>query len=236
MERRENVVKIEKNSLSDVVTKTIIRYINQGKYVPGEKLPSNEELAQMLNVGRSSVREALKELQTLGLVILKHGEGTYVSSFTPSKEGPTLLEKITEVRRMIEVYCVKIAAESCDSEVLEFIKDMYNGMVENINYETEFTYFDRKFHYGIAKSTNNSFIVNMYSSIETLFAELQFSIVYLKGSKEKAIRDHEAILKAILSKDSASAVEATNKHLDSVVEQILENYKQGKAENDQNNE
>lgn len=73
-------MKIARTNIADEVSNWLLECIRSGRYQSGEKLPSVEELAVQLNVGRSSVREALRQLQALGWVTLQQGKGTFVSA------------------------------------------------------------------------------------------------------------------------------------------------------------
>ncbi len=73
-------MKIARTNIADEVSNWLLEEIRSGRFQSGEKLPSVEELAAQLNVGRSSVREALRQLQALGWVTLQHGKGTFVSA------------------------------------------------------------------------------------------------------------------------------------------------------------
>lgn len=73
-------MKISRTNIADEVSNWLLEAIRSGRYQSGEKLPSVEELAAQLNVGRSSVREALRQLQALGWITLQHGKGTFVSA------------------------------------------------------------------------------------------------------------------------------------------------------------
>ena len=158
------MVRIEKGSLAQEVMQQIMNYINAGRFPSGSKLPSSDELAQMFGVGRSSVREALKELQTLGIVTLKHGDGTYVCNFSSQKElGP--MSYICEVRRMIEVYCADTGVERASEEDLRELGEWLHFMEKHFNDDKLFIYYDRRFHFKISEITRNPVIMSILKSM-----------------------------------------------------------------------
>jgi GntR family transcriptional regulator len=92
-------MKISRTNLSDEVSHWVMQAIETGQFKPGDRLPSVEQLASDLDVGRSSVREALRHLQALGLVSLQHGKGTFVSAQPKLQLGSSLNSFSETVRR-----------------------------------------------------------------------------------------------------------------------------------------
>ncbi|WP_134703834.1 FadR/GntR family transcriptional regulator [Ammoniphilus sp. YIM 78166] len=208
------MIKIQKGTLAQEVMQSIFSYIHQGHFPPGSKLPPNEELAKQFGVGRSSVREALKELQTLGVVTLKHGEGTYVCS--PSSEQSPM-EYVAEVRRMIEIYSVSVGIEKANEEDLQELADLYKQMKQHFDDDSRFIYYDRLFHYKLAEITRNPMITSILKSIEILFAQLQSSLIDLEGQKERALNEHKKILDAFLMRDGEKTLQAVYEHHDHIL-------------------
>lgn len=201
----------------------IFMNINKRTFLSNSKLPNNDELAVMFGVGRSSVREALKELQTLGIVTLKHGEGTYVCSFPSIENGP--MRYLAETRRMIEVYAAERAlAEATDAQ-LQALQEPFNLMETHYEDDVAYIYYDRKFHYQIAELTKNPMITSILSSIEVLFASMQSTIIGLKGQKRKAHNEHKAILDGLLQRDRTKTLQAINHHYDRMLDGWIEELK-----------
>jgi len=216
----ESLERITKDSVVDKVTKQIVHYINVGRYRTGSKLPTNDELASMFGVGRSSVRESLKELQTLGIVTLRHGDGTYLCDLSRTRRS-TLLEQVIEARRMIEVHTARTSALNPDEEFREQLKVYYEKMCSSRDNES-FIYYDRQYHYTLSCSSENILIAKYHTSIDLLFDEVQKSIVESKGSREVAIRDHDSILQSVLACEPEQAAYYTNLHIDHIALQVKE--------------
>lgn len=215
--------RIEKGSLAKDVMQKLIAYINQGMFPAGSKLPSNDELARMFGVGRSSVREALKELQTLGIVTLKHGEGTYVCNFSSIEEGP--MKFVAEVRRMIEVHSAEEAVKKATQEDLNTLKEWYHLMEKHFDDDPLFIYYDRQFHYKIAEISRNPMITSILKSIEILFAQLQYSVILLEGQKARALDEHRQILEAFMLRDRDQTIGGIHLHHDHILEGWIKVYK-----------
>src|SRR5690625_5640631 len=99
--------KIQKVKVYDQVANSLIEIIKSGQLQPGDKLESVEQLAKNYDVGRSAIREALSGLRTMGLVVMRQGEGTYVKEFHASKitllVNTAFLMKLEDVTELYEV-------------------------------------------------------------------------------------------------------------------------------------
>lgn len=212
----------ERHPVVRTVIRDLICMISEGKYGPGMRLPSNEQLAQDFGVGRTTMREALKELQALGIVNIRHGEGTFLSGF--SGNGPGLLEEIIDLRRMLETHVMIHAVKNRSEEQLNQLRMLFDEMKNTVLNPIRFTDYDREFHIMIAVASGNPLLPNIFRSISGLFAGLQQAIVFLPGSREKALEDHHEMLRALEMQDEAMALNAVHAHLDSIVEQVVEAF------------
>lgn len=213
-------MKIEKGSLAQEVMKKIVSHINRGIFPSGSKLPPNEELAKMFGTGRSSIREALKELQTLGIVNLKHGEGTYICTFPSDSLGP--MTYVAEVRRMIETYSVQEGIKYASPEDMQQLQELYEAMEIHFDDISLFIYYDRQFHYKIAEFTKNPVMISILKSLEILFVQLQSELITSEGQNGRALKEHKAILDAILQRDLDKSLREVNKHYDNLIKLIEE--------------
>jgi len=221
-------------SLSEKNTKIYEQVIDQikdmiinGTLKAGDKLPSERELVEQLQVSRTSIREALKALQIIGLVQCKQGGGNYISEnlenglfeplsimFMLKDSNP---EEIIEVRKVIEVQTAAIAAQKITDRELEdleiLIKAFKNSKDENDNVK-----IDKRFHYGIAKASKNFIIVNILNAISSLIdsfiKDARTKIIVDEGNMEVLANQHEDIYMALKNHNSKKAAEAMKKHLD----------------------
>lgn len=195
--------------------------INGGHFKPGDRLPNIEELSRQLGVGRSSLREGLKGLQQLGLITVRHGGGTFVTEFIP---GPhphySLLRDLAEVRRMVEVYASGLAAVRATDEQLARLAETLEQMQRSIHSALRFIHVDREFHMLVAQATQNPIIPNILASVEPMFEQMQEAIVFLPGSRQKALNWHHKILDALRARNPAAARRYMSLHLDSAVRQL----------------
>ena len=219
---------IDTDTRVERVTKLLINEINSKVYESGEKLPSIEQLSVMLGAGRSTVREAIKELQTLGVLVIKHGGGTYVCEYEDSSPNSSFYQQTLESRRCVETFCAKNAALKQNDTLIEGLRRLYDEMNEHIKRgDTDaFVECDRRFHYRITRFESNVLLIKYHTSLDLLFQNMQNRIVAIEGSPERAQEDHKRIIDAIASHNAEKAVEAVERHFASISNQLQSQEKQ----------
>ncbi len=218
----EEVKSYSTQTFTQNMIRDLIWKITQNEIKPGEQLPSNDELAKQYNVGRSTIREAIKQIESYGFVQSTHGRGTFILDFEKTDNGTNLLEEIIDLRRMIEVHSIKKTVKYITFTQLQELNNLLMEMENCIDNPQRFTDIDREFHVKITVFSKSPFLPKMFQNISGFFAGVQDSIVYLPGSPERAIVEHKCMIEALKNKDEEKAVEVINQHLDSVVTQIKE--------------
>ena len=151
------------------IVRKLQRMIEEDHLVSGDKIPSERELSDRLNVGRSSVREALRALELLGLIETRRGEGTFIHDFQEHKlvellgsffilEGKTK-EDLIEVKLLLEKDCIRIMAEY-NRKNPEAIKDLYNWA--KTNSFTDEAYFSK-----LATLTENRLMERIWKTVNS---------------------------------------------------------------------
>lgn len=228
-DRKGNLASIfepkERESSVNYVINNIKDSLLAQQIMPGEKLPSEMELAKLLSVSRGSIREAMKILAAFGIIEIKRGDGTYVTKDFEGKVifDPLLFsfilsqpafEELKELRLMLEKYIVRLAIRNqteqdiavlkeCNLELRSLKHAQENMSEEDLNALLE---CDLKFHYILAKIAKNRLIEKIY-----LFV-LEYFKPYIKESMKNQIyftftssSSHEKILAAMEKDDSALA-------------------------------
>ncbi|MTI65786.1 MAG: FadR family transcriptional regulator [Firmicutes bacterium] len=221
---------IKNKKVYEHVIEQIQNMIIDGVLKQGDRLPSERELASQLNVSRTSIREALRSLQIIGLIESRQGEGNFIKEnidetlFEPlsimfmfNKDKP---EDILDLRIAIEVQAAYLAAKRVteeDKKELENILKKLNKVEKEGNEKIRAKY-DKEFHYKIAKITGNYFIINLLNNISSL---MESFIIYAREKILKAIDDkslliyqHERIYNAIITNDSEKAASYMREHLE----------------------
>lgn len=112
------MVKLERKKLYEEIAEIITEKIKSGEYSQGDKLPSIQALSKEYGVGQASIREALNALRVIGLLEIKHGEGTFVKAIEVSTYTPEMalydkedIKDLLEVRKVLEIGSVRAAAK-----------------------------------------------------------------------------------------------------------------------------
>lgn len=228
---------IRKNYVSAEIVEQIMENIRQGEWRPGEKIPSENELKDMFGVSRNSVRTALHQLIALGILISRHGEGTFVSELSPGiymnslipalmLDNDGLLEML-EFRRVIEVESVKLAALRAtegDIEEMETMLEQMNSLTDE-QYDTHrFAIADSRFHEVLVRCARNSVLMKVYMIIKELLLSNQVEIQKLIGPA-LAFKFHPLILEAIKRKDPVAASKLMEEHIQVTIERTAERIK-----------
>lgn len=214
---------VKNTKVYEVIMEEIKDIVKKGELKSGEKLPSERELADKLEVSRTSVREALKALTMLGLIESKHGEGNFIkSNFENSLLEPLSIvflligsknEDIIELRRIIEPEAAGLAAKNITESELRDLKEIMKELNNSLDAEI-CAQLDKKFHYKIAQASGNHLISTIMFSISSLIEKYIDSSRIHNINKKVVKLQHEEIYKALESRDSKKAFEYVKKHLE----------------------
>ena len=193
---------IKSEKVYKIIMKQIKDIVKSGELKRGDKLPSERELALRLNVSRTSVREAIKALETLGLVESKHGGGNYIKNdfedilLEPLSIAFMLLgsnnSEILELRKVIEPEVASMAAKNITENE---IKELEN-IIEKLSKTTDSKIcasLDKEFHYVIAKASKNHLLSTIVFSVSSLIEEYIDESKMYEIDREKVINDHKII-------------------------------------------
>lgn len=217
------------------VSKDLMDHIAEGRYKPGDRLPSVVDLAAQYGVGRSTVREALSALKAKGLIDIRQGGGTYVLAEPTVEEEPfpkedwtaraESLRHIVEVRKVLETGCASLAAKHRTAEDLAAMRSNLKETANRLNDEEFCVQADILLHSQIAEATHNPALVEIMSSLSHLLQESMKDTRALwfyaeRESAERLLAEHSSIVDAIASGDETLAAAAMANHLNKV-EQVL---------------
>lgn len=216
---------------------TIAQKLQNKEYLPGERLPSERTLAELLSVSRATIREAVIALEILGYVEIQTGSGIYVTH-TPSihKDLATshqLQHDVTpyeflELRLLIEPDFAAMAASEATESDIETLKQLKKD-TEQIRSLREYYFFDKKFHHLIARLTKSSLANTITSSIwdkaEKSLIPANFNKHFVtRKSWEISLIEHNEIIDAIIEKDPKMAKNAMHSHLVRVMLRLRQDF------------
>ena len=221
--------------------------IRNGRYKPGEKLPTEPEVMAEQGVSRTVVREAISRLQAAGLVETRHGVGTFV--LPPAAQPPRPLGFSTavtirdvlamlEFRISLETEAAGLAAARRTDEQLECMRQALADFEEGVRRGESSVEADFRFHLQIALATHNKYFEDFYRHMgpstipRTRLDTSQFSPDPGPGYLYRTNREHEDILNAIERRDPQAARAAMRMHLSNSRERLKRASEQAEKEKD----
>jgi len=201
--------------------------ITDGRYLPGQKLPSERELADGFGVSRPTIRDAMIALEFQGLVEARQGSGVYVTTAAPVPEETTDLEvsalEWTEARRLFEGEACALSAAIASEEQLQTLERLVNEMAQKPTDEV-IERQEREFHVFLARATDNAAIVAGVEELWDLRQQSPQCAAMLRRARSTGgnfVGEHRQIVKALRERDSRAAREAMHSHLAQVIENLL---------------
>jgi GntR family transcriptional repressor for pyruvate dehydrogenase complex len=210
----------------EAVHRHLLGAISRGEFPAGSRLPSETELASMLDVSRPVIREAVSRLSVAGMVRAEQGRGTFVSErpvihrldFSPI-EGVEDLIEWQDFRIAVEQENAMLAAMRHGPKDLEKIKEIQVRLVELPPFGDRAINLDFDFHVAIAEATQNPILVNAQQSLGEHIRSWMSVMLQTKGRPQSSRqefrdREHQAIIDAIERRDPYAAAQAARRHLE----------------------
>ena len=226
-----------KKKAYQVVVDQIREYFLDGELQPGEKLPTERELAARFNVSRTSVREALRKLEIKGIIEIKQGSGSFIKtpechtlgddlSSTIIKTEKKLIYEMLELRQALEVECAFLASQRATSEDIERIGKALEMMVQVKNDVELGIQADLSFHINIVLASHNSIFLQLF---QTLSEHMQDTIRATRRQRlkdpertQETIDEHKEIYLAIAAGDANQAKQLMEKHIKQIRRELTE--------------
>lgn len=208
-------------SLSERTAEQISRLIVERRLTCEDKLPSEFELAEMLGVGRGSIREGVKLLVARNVLEIRRGKGTYIAPNPGEVPDPLgfiyypnqfqLAQDLAEIRLQMEPWVARMAAERAQEGDLKRLRETCSAVEQDILAEREHSRSDVAFHVAIAECTHNLVVPKLIPIIThaiTLFVSLTESRLRME-----TLVDHRELLDAICSRDGERAADTMTRHI-----------------------
>ncbi|MBZ4664853.1 MAG: regulatory protein GntR [Mahella sp.] len=222
---------IKSGSIVRAIIKRIEEALISKELKPGDPLPSENEMAKTFGVGKTSVREAIKMLEAMNVVEVKHGNGSFIKQKADVDNINSLIftllleqgsnKEIFELREMFEPAYTVMAMKKATPEDIENIRNAINRLENAVNQGTQQADDDLAFHYAILESTHNPFVIRIGSTILQLFkASLGTT---MKNMPEIAVRDHVRIFNAFCDKNEEELRQAMNDSFNAWKNSLMKN-------------
>ncbi len=207
---------LQQGSVVLLVIERIKQALINDELKPGDYLPSESELTRNLGVGKSSVREAIKMLQAMGILEVRRGQGTRILEH-PSEDAlnsmvfQMILAKgvtkdMLDLRKMFEPAYTVMALERATEEDIERIRKTVTDFEDAIARNEHNSSYDLAFHMAVLHATHNPLVIRIGETMMELFdASIETS---MRTLPEVALKDHKAIFNALLTRDEQAVREA----------------------------
>jgi GntR family transcriptional repressor for pyruvate dehydrogenase complex len=220
-----NVAPIRREPLAAEIARRLVDYLLSGGVEPGGRMPSERQLAEAFGVGRSAVREAIAALTLIGLIEVRHGDGTYLtrpeSPLLPQvvEWGLLLGEQRTidlvEARQLIEIDIAGLAARRRTDDDLDDLERILARMEQESRNGAKTAAFvdaDVEFHLRLAEAARNSALRDVLSSIQALL-RAWIGRVIAEGYRDISYAEHVPIFEAVRARDARAAEDAMDAHM-----------------------
>jgi GntR family transcriptional regulator, transcriptional repressor for pyruvate dehydrogenase complex len=224
----------ERKTFSRKVVENIRELISSGQLKPGDKLPSERELAEMMNVSRPTIREGFKILSAMGFLSIRQGNGVFVADESVRLDNLAAIlflqtdtfYELFEVRKMIETESAANAAKKGTSDFLQQIydstRDTYNKLVVKQQFVTKeerdkfLSESDQQFHLMVAEAAGNEVVVRVMTNLIDLLRESRMQSMKIPGRVEQSLHEHMLIAEALKDRNAKLARSRMFDHLTSV--------------------
>jgi GntR family transcriptional regulator, transcriptional repressor for pyruvate dehydrogenase complex len=211
---------LRRSPLVDLAVSQLREQVLSGQWSVGSRLPAETELAQRLEVGRSTIREAIRALVHAGLLETRQGSGTYVRSVTPGAEWEPRLRRaavleVYEVREALEVQAARLAASRRTGADIAAVRAFLTERELARDDDAGFVEADLAFHRSVVAAAHNPLLAEMFDSFASVLREALIAV-----RSDQRVRSagadaaHARLAAAIEAGDAAAAANATHDHLD----------------------
>ena len=229
----EPLAAVRREPLADVLARRIRTFISSGPFADGDRLPPILEMARQFSVGAATVREAVRKLEALGVVDVRHGSGVYVGAgrerlvLASPRLGVTssrrLLADVIEARIPLEVHAVVGATANATSEQIDALRWLVATASTGPVDDRAATDADRMFHRQLALASGNTILVQMLDALRDLFGDQGQGrdVRWEPLARDRDPRAHAAILEAVAQRNQSLATERMVAHLESVRQAVV---------------
>jgi GntR family transcriptional repressor for pyruvate dehydrogenase complex len=227
---------VRKTRVSQDIIEQIRDLVTSGRLKPGDRLPSERELSQAMSVSRSSVREAVRAMESLGLIQARAGEGTFVASPAGSRGSDPVIaslhqdwsaqHKLFEVRRVIEPDLAALAARRATAEQIERLRATLNEQEAEILRGGTGVKQDNLFHFLMAEATGNEALVRIVDSLMDLLLKTREESLQHDERRARSLKQHRAMLAAIEARDPRAAERLMREHIQDVEQLVFSKGKE----------
>jgi GntR family transcriptional regulator, transcriptional repressor for pyruvate dehydrogenase complex len=221
---------IRKSRVAEEVADRIRVLILDGTFPTGQALPAERALAEWFGVSRGSIRDAFRTLETIGLLVTRHGQGTFPQELDVNRliaplasvlsHHYELQDELLDVRLMFEPAVARAAATRVTDEDLADLERILDAQRKKVESGRSAIVEVTAFHHVLARATRNRVVVSIMATLNDLLVESRKLRLKQKGRPGRSILGHEAVVAALRQRDGAAAGEAMRQHLDQISDHL----------------
>jgi len=229
------IAPIKKTRVAEEVADRIRTLMLDGTFPPAQPLPSERHLAERFGVSRGSIRDALRTLETIGLVETRHGQGTFPLELSVDRlvaplasvmaYRSDLQDELLDVRRMFEPAVARAAALRITEEDLVDLQRVLETQRQKLKTGQSAIAEDTAFHAILARATRNRVVMSIMATLNDLLVESRTQSLLQKGRPARSVDGHEAVVAALRRHDADGASQAMYNHIDQIAHLQLDAQK-----------
>ena len=231
---------IKRRSLSEQVVDSVLNYIKENNLQPGDQLPTESEFAEIFQVSRTSIREAMKALSINGMFTSIAGKGTFLQpkalSMSMDDNGVLQMEaratitEIMEVRTPLEIQAIGLAAQRVTEEELTELEEITAHYRQAVSKGAGWPEWGSKFHAKLAAMSKNPLLITTLQQLSAMVERYRDNLATFYDDKTCYIQSHQNICEALRAHDVSAAREEMAAHMQ-MTERALQDIVDGKNAN-----
>ena len=231
---------IPRSTLAEAAFEKLISHVVNGDWKAGDRIPPERELCQQLGIARTSLREALKAMELIGMLDSRVGDGTFVCERSQFLSRPLIwafagadhleLRDIMEARTLLEEDVAGLAAERATPAEIEAIGQQVRIMRAGIAERKSIVEADMGFHLAVAAAGHNQLLQNAVQLLRNMMLQWIHYKLLIPNVPLKVLKRHEAIYRAIRERNVPAARAAMRKHLEETISLVGGLVEQEQAE------
>lgn len=191
--------------------------IHSGELRPGDRLPTERDLAKLFGVSRPTLRDGIRTLAAVGVLQARQGSGTFVvkTDGSPSLDSNPLRlmacfhgltsGEMFEARRSLEMAIAALAAERATSDHLASISDEITGMYASLDDPEQFLVHDKRFHQAVAAASGNRILTSLMNMVATILIDVRSKTVNRAKDLKESAEMHRHVYRAIRERSAEAA-------------------------------
>ncbi len=232
-ERAVEIEPVKSTRIYEEIIRQIRTLIAEGQLKSGDRLPAERDLAEKFRVSRASLREALRALESMGLIEIRAGEGTYVKEVSVEALIEPLalviftqreaVAELFEARKILEPPIAALAARRASREEIQEMEHILDEQAKEIAAGKTGVRQDAAFHTAIARAAHNRAISRIVATLMDLLVESREESLHMTGRPQRSHEDHRRILSALQARDAEGARNAMLNHVVAVERLVMRN-------------